>query len=129
LKVQLRIGKQRAIFGLPSIDTDDEIRIEAASVGHEDVNGPRLPRHIAVPPHHYLIYIYITIEQANFDTYNSMRIAEMPKVEAIVMPSGGFWGGVGEPMIFVAAPAVLNAFFAATGKRIRSVPLKNISFA
>jgi len=71
------------------------------------------------------------IEQTNFDTYNSMRIAEMPKVESIVMPSGGFWGGVGEPTIFVAAPAVLNAFFAATGKRIRSVPLKNhnISFA
>ena len=71
------------------------------------------------------------IEQTNFDTYNSMRIAEMPKVESIVMPSGGFWGGVGEPTIFVAAPAVLNAFFAATGKRIRSIPLKNhnISFA
>jgi isoquinoline 1-oxidoreductase beta subunit len=71
------------------------------------------------------------IEQANFDTYNSMRIAEMPKVESIVMPSGGFWGGVGEPTIGVAAPAVLNAYFAATGKRIRSIPLRdhNISFA
>jgi isoquinoline 1-oxidoreductase subunit beta len=71
------------------------------------------------------------IEQANFDTYNSMRIAEMPKVESIIMPSGGFWGGVGEPTICVAAPAVLNAYFAATGKRIRSVPLKdqNIAFA
>jgi isoquinoline 1-oxidoreductase beta subunit len=52
-----------------------------------------------------------------------MRIAEMPKVESIVMPSGGFWGGVGEPTICVAAPAVLNAIFAATGKRIRSLPL------
>jgi isoquinoline 1-oxidoreductase subunit beta len=71
------------------------------------------------------------IEQTNFDTYNSMRIAEMPKVESIIMPSGGFWGGVGEPTIGVAAPAVLNAYFAATGKRIRSVPLRdqNISFA
>jgi isoquinoline 1-oxidoreductase subunit beta len=71
------------------------------------------------------------IEQTNFHDYNVMRISEMPKVESIVMPSGGFWGGVGEPTIFVAAPAVLNAFFAATGKRIRSVPLKNhdISFA
>jgi isoquinoline 1-oxidoreductase subunit beta len=71
------------------------------------------------------------IEQTNFDTYNSMRISEMPKVESIVMPSGGFWGGVGEPTICVAGPAVLNAYFAATGKRIRSVPLReqNITFA
>ncbi len=63
------------------------------------------------------------IEQTNFDTYNSMRISEMPKVESIVMPTGGFWGGVGEPTIAVAAPAVLNAIFAATGKRIRTFPL------
>ncbi len=65
--------------------------------------------------------------ETNFDTYDSMRIAQMPKVESIIMPSGGNdpWGGVGEPTICVAAPAVLNAFFNATGKRIRSVPLKN----
>src|SRR5258708_5640950 len=55
------------------------------------------------------------IEQTNFDTYNSMRISEMPKVESIIMPSGGFWGGVGEPTICVAGPAVLHAYFAATG--------------
>lgn len=66
------------------------------------------------------------IEQENFHSYNSMRIAQMPRVESIIMPSGGpIWGGVGEPTICVAAPAVLNAFFKATGKRIRSVPLKN----
>ncbi|WP_092126976.1 xanthine dehydrogenase family protein molybdopterin-binding subunit [Bradyrhizobium erythrophlei] len=71
------------------------------------------------------------IEQTNFDTYNSMRINEMPKVESVMVPSGGFWGGVGEPTIGVAAPAVLNAYFAATGKRVRSFPLRNqnISFA
>jgi isoquinoline 1-oxidoreductase beta subunit len=65
------------------------------------------------------------IEQTNFDSLDSMRMTQMPKVESIIIPSGGFWGGVGEPTIFVAAPAVLNAYFAATGKRIRSVPLKN----
>jgi len=66
------------------------------------------------------------IEQENFDTYNSMRINEMPKVEAIIIEGGGtVWGGVGEPTICVAAPAVMNAYFAATGKRIRSFPLKN----
>ncbi len=65
------------------------------------------------------------IEQTNFDTYNVLRIREMPKVETIVMPSGGFWAGIGEPTIGVAAPAVLNAIYAATGKRLRSVPLKH----
>jgi len=65
------------------------------------------------------------VEQDNFNAYPSMLIAEMPKVEVIVMPSGGFWGGIGEPTIAVAAPAVLNAIFAATGKRIRRFSLKN----
>jgi isoquinoline 1-oxidoreductase beta subunit len=65
------------------------------------------------------------VEQQNYNSYPSMLIAEMPKVEVIVMPSGGFWGGIGEPTIAVAAPAVLNAIFAATGKRIRQFPLKS----
>ena len=65
------------------------------------------------------------IEQTNFDTYPVMRLDAMPVVETIVMPSGGFWGGVGEPTIAVAAPAVLNAIFAATGKRVRQMPVKN----
>jgi isoquinoline 1-oxidoreductase subunit beta len=67
------------------------------------------------------------MEQENFSSYNTIRMADMPAVESIVMPSGGFWGGVGEPTIAVAAPAVLNAIFAATGKRIRDLPLKNHS--
>jgi isoquinoline 1-oxidoreductase beta subunit len=67
------------------------------------------------------------IEQQNFDSYPVLRMNEMPAVETIVMPSGGFWGGVGEPTIAVAAPAVFNAIFAATGKRIRNIPLKNQS--
>ncbi|MBN8939665.1 MAG: xanthine dehydrogenase family protein molybdopterin-binding subunit [Rhizobiales bacterium] len=69
------------------------------------------------------------MEQENFDSYNVLRMDEMPKVETVLMPSGGFWGGVGEPTIAVAAPAVLNAIFAATGKRIRSIPLKNQQLA
>ncbi|WP_105429594.1 molybdopterin cofactor-binding domain-containing protein [Neorhizobium sp. T6_25] len=63
------------------------------------------------------------VEQENFDTYQMLRMDEMFDVETIIMPSGGFWGGVGEPTIFVAAPAVLNAIFAATGIRVRQVPL------
>lgn len=67
------------------------------------------------------------IEQDNFSTYPVVMMQHMPRVETIVMPSGGFWGGVGEPTIAVAAPAVLNAVFAATGKRVRELPLKHHS--
>ena len=63
-------------------------------------------------------------QQSNFHDYPALLMAQMPKVETIVMPSGGFWGGVGEPTIAVAAPAVLNAIFAATGQRIRHLPIK-----
>jgi isoquinoline 1-oxidoreductase beta subunit len=68
------------------------------------------------------------MEQENFNTYPAMKMAEMPAVESTVMPTGGgIWGGVGEPTIAVAAPAVFNAIFAATGIRIRDFPLKNHS--
>jgi isoquinoline 1-oxidoreductase beta subunit len=66
------------------------------------------------------------IEQTNFDTFGSIRLKQMPKVETIIIQGGGKeWGGIGEPTISVAAPAVLNALYRATGKRIRTVPLKN----
>jgi len=64
-------------------------------------------------------------EQSNFDTYEMLRIADAPKVETVMVPSGDFWGGVGEPPVPPLAPALCNAIFAATGKRIRSLPLKN----
>jgi isoquinoline 1-oxidoreductase beta subunit len=62
----------------------------------------------------------------NFDRYPILRLAEMPKVETVVVPSHDFWGGVGEPTISVVTPAVLNAIFAATGKPVRRLPLKNV---
>jgi isoquinoline 1-oxidoreductase beta subunit len=106
-------------------------RIVAATNPGYAVNPAQIERQVAgsfVFGLSALLYGEITIkdgavEQTNFDTYNSLRIREMPPVEVIIMPSGGFWGGVGEPTVSVAAPAVLNAIFAATGKRIRSVPL------
>jgi isoquinoline 1-oxidoreductase beta subunit len=75
-----------------------------------------------------ILFSKITIDkgrvvQSNFDDNPVMRLADMPKVETVLVPSGGFWGGVGEPTIAVGGPAVLNAIFAATGKRIRSLPL------
>ena len=78
-----------------------------------------------------VLYSEITIDkgrvvEGNFDSYPVARMVDMPKVETVVKPSGGFWGGVGEPTIAVAAPAVLNAIFAATGKRVRSLPIKDM---
>ena len=76
------------------------------------------------------LYGAITIEngrvsQGNFDDYEMLRLADMPAVETVLVPSGGFWGGGGEPAVPPVAPALCNALFAATGKRVRSLPLKN----
>jgi isoquinoline 1-oxidoreductase beta subunit len=69
------------------------------------------------------------IEQTNFDTFGSMRLAQMPKVETIIIEGGGEeWGGIGEPTICVAAPAVLNAIYRATGERLRTVPLNKAGY-
>jgi isoquinoline 1-oxidoreductase subunit beta len=77
------------------------------------------------------LYQECTIEggrvvQENFDTYQIMLMEDFPKVETLLSPSGGFWGGVGEPTISVAAPAVLNAVFAATGTPVHTLPLKKV---
>src|SRR5947207_2310875 len=62
----------------------------------------------------------------NFDTYQIMRLAEMAKVETVIVPTYELRGGVGEPTICVVAPSVLNAIAAATGKPVRSLPLQNV---
>jgi isoquinoline 1-oxidoreductase beta subunit len=66
------------------------------------------------------------VQEVNFDTYQLLRMDEMPEVETVIVPTYDFWGGVGEPTICVVAPVVLNAIFAATGKPVRSLPLKNV---
>jgi isoquinoline 1-oxidoreductase subunit beta len=63
--------------------------------------------------------------ELNFHTYPIARLAQMPRVETVIVPTYDFWGGVGEPTICVTAPAVLNAIFAATGKPVRTLPLKH----
>ncbi len=66
-------------------------------------------------------------QQSNFHDYPALRITEMPKVETYLVPSGdkyiNRWGGIGEPGLPPLAPALTNAIFAATGQRIRSLPL------
>ena len=63
------------------------------------------------------------VEQGNFDTYPMVRMADMPKIEVVLAPSGGFWGGAGEPGVPPLAPAMANAIFSVTGKRIRRLPI------
>ncbi len=66
------------------------------------------------------------VVETNFHTYPMLRLAEMPRVETLIVPTHDFWGGVGEPTICVVSPAVMNAIHAATGKPVRSLPLKNV---
>jgi isoquinoline 1-oxidoreductase beta subunit len=65
------------------------------------------------------------IAQSNFHDYPMLRLADMPKIETVIVPTHDFWGGVGEPTICVVAPSVMNAIHAATGKPVRSLPLKH----
>ena len=73
------------------------------------------------------------VDQSNFHDYPALRMNEMPKVETYLVPSGDKyidrWGGIGEPGLPPLAPAIVNAIFAATGQRIRSLPLKNHKLA
>jgi isoquinoline 1-oxidoreductase beta subunit len=77
-----------------------------------------------------LFYGELTVDKGrivedNFHRHNLLRINEMPKVETVIVPTYDFWGGVGEPTICVVSPAVMNAIFAATGKPMRTLPLRN----
>jgi isoquinoline 1-oxidoreductase subunit beta len=77
------------------------------------------------------LYGKITIKdgaavQGNFDTYRMVRLAEAPKIDVHLVPSGGkVWGGAGEPAVPPIAAAVANAIFAVTGKRLRSLPISD----
>jgi isoquinoline 1-oxidoreductase subunit beta len=66
------------------------------------------------------------IVQSNFHDFPLTRLPSMPKVETVLVPTGGFWGGHGEPGALCLVPSVLNAVFAASGKRVRSLPMKEL---
>ena len=136
LAQMMAFGSYVAACAEVSVTGGDKVKVRriicATDPGHA-VNPAQIERQIAGSFVYGLSAVFMqectvkngAIEQTNFTTFDSMKIAQMPKVESIIMPSGGSWGGVGEPTICVAAPAVLNATFRATGKRIRTFPLKN----
>jgi isoquinoline 1-oxidoreductase beta subunit len=68
------------------------------------------------------------VDQSNFHDYPLLRMPETPRIDTYLMPSGerygARWGGVGETGLPPLAPALVNAVFAATGQRIRTLPLK-----
>ncbi len=127
-------GSYVAAVAEVSVSADGELQIHkitaATNCGHV-VNPAQIERQVAGSFAYGLsasMFGEITIkdgavEQTNFDSYNMLRIDQMPKVETVLVPTGDFWGGVGEPTIAVAAPAVLNAIARATGKRVRNLPL------
>jgi len=65
------------------------------------------------------------VQQGNFDDYPLLRIGDCPTIEVHVAPSGGFLGGIGEVGTPPIAPAVVNAIAAATGKRVRRLPIRS----
>ena len=69
------------------------------------------------------------VQQANFDKYDVVRIDEMPQVESHIVESTQAPGGMGEASTPGIAPAVGNAIFAATGKRLRKLPMRNADLA
>ena len=64
------------------------------------------------------------VQRRNFDSCPVLRLAKMPQVETVVVPSLDFWGGVGGPTICVVAPAVLKAVHAAIGWPLRDLPVR-----
>jgi isoquinoline 1-oxidoreductase beta subunit len=76
------------------------------------------------------------IQELNFDTQRNVQMSEAPRIEVYLTPTGGTtqngdpkWGGIGECGTAPIAPALTNAIFAATGKRVRELPLKNVKLA
>jgi isoquinoline 1-oxidoreductase beta subunit len=129
-------GSYSAAVAEASVDKDGKVNVHrlvlALNCGHA-VNPDQIAAQVEGSVAYGLsaaMYGEITVDKGrvlekNFDTYPVLRLAEMPKVETVLVPSFDFWGGVGEPTICVVSPAVLNAIFAATGKRVRDLPLRN----
>jgi isoquinoline 1-oxidoreductase subunit beta len=133
-------GSYSAAIAEVSVDTKGKVKVHrmvlALNCGHA-VNPQQIAAQVEGSVAYGLsaaFYGEMPVEKGrmtnlNFDSYEILRLAEMPKVETVIVPTHDFWGGVGEPTICVVTPAVLNAIQAATGKPVRSLPLKNVKLA
>jgi isoquinoline 1-oxidoreductase subunit beta len=122
-----------------AVSADGELKVErltiAVDCGH--VVNPRIVETQleggAIYGLSAALYGEITIKdgrvvEGNFDTYPVMRLKDAPRIEVHLAPTGGRkWGGVGEPGTAVASAALTNAIFAATGKRLRRLPIRGQS--
>ena len=130
-------GSYSAAVAAVSVDTAGQVKVHrmvlALDCGHA-VNPHQIAAQVEGSVAYGLsatFYGEMTVEKGrmtelNFHNYPILRLAEMPKVDTVIVPSLDFWGGVGEPTICVVAPSVMNAIHAATGKPVRSLPLKNL---
>ncbi len=130
-------GSYSAAVAEVSVDKDGKVKVHrmvlALNCGHA-VNPGQIAAQVEGSVAYGLsaaFYGEVTIDKGravenNFHTYNVLKLAAMPKVETVIVPTYDFWGGVGEPTICVVSPATLNAIHAATGKPVRSLPLKNL---
>ena len=129
-------GSYSAAVAEVSVGTDGTVKVHrmvlALNCGHA-VNPDQIAAQVEGSVAYGLsaaFYGELTVDRGrivedNFHTYPILRLAEMPKVETVIVPTFDFWGGVGEPTICVVAPAVLNAIHAATGRPLRNLPLHN----
>ena len=69
------------------------------------------------------------VQQTNFDKYRVVRMNEAPQINITLLQSNEKPGGIGEPATALVGPAVVNAYFAATGKRVRKLPLSPANIA
>ena len=69
------------------------------------------------------------VNESNFNDYPILKLSETPEIIPLLLPSGGFWGGVGEPPIGAVIPALANAIFKSTGIRVTSMPIRKLGFS